>query len=91
MYYGSIKKLSELKYDPNDAFIGYTIAVESDLYALWLSENHYKLLSNFLKYRIGIVVRQGYVFCNSEFACRIVMEFTTSIPYDHIIILKGLF
>lgn len=91
MYYGSIKKLSDLKYDPDDACIGYTIAVESELYPMWLNDNRYKLLSNFLKYRFGIVVRQGYVFCNSDFACRIVMEFTSSVPYDHIIVMKGLF
>lgn len=91
MYYGSIKKLSDLKHNPNDAYIGYTIAVESDLYPMWLNDNHYKLLSNFLKYRIGIVVRQGYVFCNSDFACRIVMEFASSIPYNKVIVMKGLF
>lgn len=90
MYFGSVKKLSDLKYDPNDAYIGYTIAVESDLYSLWLNDDHYKLLSNFLKFRIGLVVRQGYVFCNSDFACRLVMEFT-SIPYDKILVMKGLF
>lgn len=90
MYYGSIHKLSELKYDPNDAYIGYSIAVESDLYSVWLNDNHYKLLSNFLKNRIGIVVRQGYVFCNSDFACHIVSDYT-SIPDNHIIVMKGLF
>lgn len=90
MYYGSIQKLSDLKYDPNDAYIGYTIAVESDLYPVWLNDNHYKLLSNFLKNRIGIVVRQGYVFCNSDFACHIVMDYT-SIPDNKIIVMKGLF
>lgn len=90
MYYGSIKKLSDLKYDPNDAYIGYNIAVESELYSMWLNDNRYKLLSNFLKHRFGIVVRQGYVFCNSDFSCRIVTEFT-SIPYDHVIVMKGLF
>lgn len=90
MYYGSIKKLSDLKYDPNDSYVGYTIAVESDLYPIWLSDNHYNLLSNFLKYRFGIVVRQGYVFCNSDFACHIVMDYT-SIPDNKIIVMKGLF
>lgn len=91
MYYGSIKKLSDLKYDSNDAYIGYNIAVESNLYPIWLNDNHYKLLSNFLKYRYGIVVRQGYVFCNSDFSCHIVMDYTFSIPYDKIIVMKGLF
>lgn len=90
MYYGCVKKLSDLKYDPNDANVVYTIAVESELYPMWLNDNHYKLLSNFLKYRFGIVVRQGYVFCNSDFACRIVTEFT-SIPYGKVIVMKGLF
>lgn len=90
MYYGSIKKLSDLKYDPNDSYIGYTIAVESDLYPIWLNDSHYNLLSNFLKYRFGIVVRQGYVFCNSDFACHIVMDYT-SIPDNKIIVMKGLF
>ena len=90
MYYGSIKKLSDLNYDPNDANIAYSIAVDCDLYSLWLNDDRYKRLSNFLKYRFGIVVRQGYVFCNSDFACHIVMEFT-SIPYNKIIVMKGLF
>lgn len=90
MYYGSINKLSDLKYDPHDAYIGYTIAVESDIYPIWVHDNHYKLLSNFLKYRYGIVVRQGYVFCNSDFACHIVIDYT-SIPDNKIIVMKGLF
>lgn len=91
MYYGSIKKLSDLKYDPNDAYLAYSIAVESDLYSVWLNDDRYKHLTNFLKYRFGIVVRQGYVFCNSDFACHIVMEFAPSIPYNKIIVMKGLF
>lgn len=43
-----------------------------------------------MKYRFGILVRQGYVFCKNDFAFRIVSEFT-SIPDDNIIVMKGLF
>lgn len=90
MYLGSIKKLSDLKSEPNDLDILYQIATESGLYPLWLDDEHYRYLPNFMKYRFGILVRQGYVFCKNDFACRIVIEFT-SIPYVKVIVMKGLF
>lgn len=89
MILSRIKKLSDLRSDPNDWNILYTIATESGLYPLWL-DSHYKYLPNFMKYKFGILVRQGYVFCKNDFACRIVTEFT-SLPYKDIFVMKGLF
>lgn len=85
-----IKTLNDLKAEPNDWNILYQIATESGLYPLWLDNDHYRYLPNFMKYRFGIIVRQGYVFCKNDFACRIVIEFT-SIPYGKVIVMKGLF
>ena len=90
MNFGRIKTLNDLKSDPNDLDILYQIATESGLYPLWLDDEHYRYLPNFMKYRFGILVRQGYVFCKNDFACRIVIEFT-SIPYGKVIVMKGLF
>jgi hypothetical protein len=90
MIFSKIKKLSDLKSVPDDYCLLQRLAIESGLYPLWLDNEHYRYLSNFLKYRFGIVVRQGYVFCKNDFACRIVIEFT-SIPYDNVIIMKGLY
>lgn len=85
-----IKNLSDLKSEPSDPYILYSIATESGLYSLWLDNDHYKLLPNFMKYKFGIVVRQGYVFCKNDFACRIVTEFT-SVSYKDVFVMKGLF
>lgn len=85
-----IKKLSDLKIEPNDCNILYQIATESGLYPLWLDNVHYRYLSNFMKYKFGILVRQGYVFCKNDFACRIVTEFT-SVSYKDVFVMKGLF
>ena len=85
-----IKTLNDLKSEPNDLDILYQIATESGLYPLWLDDENYRYLPNFMKYRFGILVRQGYVFCKNDFACRIVIEFT-SIPYGKVIVMKGLF
>lgn len=85
-----IKKLSDLKSDPSDLNILYSIATESGLYPLWLDDVHYKYLTNFMKFKFGIIVRQGYVFCKNDFACRIVTEFT-SVAYQDIFVMKGLF
>lgn len=90
MILSRIKKLSDLKADPSDWIILYSIATESGLYPLWLDDDHYKLLPNFMKYKAGIVVRNGYVFCKNDFACRIVTEFT-SISYKDVFVMKGLF
>jgi hypothetical protein len=90
MILSKIKNLSELKEDQNDISILYQIATESGLYSLWLDDNSYRLLPNFLKYKYGIVVRQGYIICNNDFACRIVIEFT-SVPYEKVFVMKGLF
>lgn len=90
MNFGRIKTLNDLKSEPNDLDILYQIATESGLYPLWLDDEHYRYLPNFMKYRFGILVRQGYVFCKNDFACRIVIEFT-SIPYGKVIVMKGLF
>lgn len=90
MILSSIKKLSDLKSYPSDWDILYTIATESGLYALWLDNDHYKYLPNFMKYKFGILVRQGYVFCKNDFACRIVTEFT-SVSYKDVFVMKGLF
>ena len=90
MILSRVKKLSDLKTEPSDWNILYNIATESGLYPLWLDDVHYKYLTNFMKNKYGILVRQGQVFCKNDFACRIVVEFT-SIPYDKIIVMKGLF
>lgn len=90
MNLGRIKSIKDLKYEPNDLDILYQIATESGLYPLWLDDVHYRYLPNFMKYRVGILVRQGYVFCKNDFASRIVIEFT-SIPYCKVIVMKGLF
>lgn len=90
MILGKIKKLSDLKTEPTDWNILYSIATESGLYALWLDDVHFKFLTNFMKYKFGIIVRQGYVFCKNDFACRIVTEFT-SVSYNDIFVMKGLF
>lgn len=90
MFLSSIKKLSDLKLEPNDCNILHQIAIESGLFSLWLDDVHYKFLSNFMKYKYGILVRQGYVFCKNDFACRIVIEFT-SVSYNDVFVMKGLF
>jgi hypothetical protein len=85
-----IKKLSDLKTEPSDWNILYAIATESGLYPLWLDDVHYEYLTNFMKYKFGILVREGYVFCKNDFACRIVTEFT-SVSYKDVFVMKGLF
>lgn len=90
MILSRIKKLSDLKLVPNDWNILYQIATESGLYSLWLDDDHYKTLSNFMKYKFGILVRQGYIFCKNDFSCRIVTEFT-SVFYKDVFVMKGLF
>lgn len=90
MILSRIKNLSDLKTEPSDWDILYSIATESGLYPLWLDDNHYRYLTNFMKYRFGILVRQGYVFCKNDFACRIVTEFT-SVSYKDVFVMKGLF
>lgn len=90
MILARIKKLSDLKLEQNDWNILYSIATESGLYPLWLDDDHYKFLHNFMKYKFGIVVREGYVFCKNDFACRIVIEFT-SVSYKDVFVMKGLF
>lgn len=90
MILSRIKNLSDLKAEPSDFNILYSIASESGLYSLWLDDDHYKFLSNFMKNKIGILVRQGYVFCKNDFACRIVIEFT-SVSYKDVFVMKGLF
>lgn len=85
-----IKNLSDLMYEPSDWDILYSIATESGLYSLWLDDDHYKFLSNFMKNKFGILVRQGYVFCKNDFACRIVIEFTC-VSYKDVFVMKGLF
>lgn len=90
MILSRIKKLSDLKLESNDWNVLYQIATESGLYPLWLDDDHYKFLSNFMKNKYGIVVRQGYVFCKNDFACRIVTEFT-SVSYKDVFVMKGLF
>lgn len=90
MILSRVTNLSDLKAEPNDWNILYSIATESGLYPLWLDNVHYKYLTNFIKYRYGILVRQGYVFCKNDFACRIVTEFT-SVPYKDVFVMKGLF
>lgn len=90
MILSRINKLSDLKTEPGDLNILYSIATESGLYPLWLDDTHYKFLPNFMKFKFGIIVRQGYVFCKNDFACRIVTEFT-SVPYKDVFVMKGLF
>lgn len=90
MILARIKKLSDLHLDPNDYNILYRIATESGLYPLWLDDFHYKYLTNFMKYKYGILVREGYVFCKNDFACRIITEFTT-VCYEDVFVMKGLF
>lgn len=90
MILSRIRNLSDLKIEPDDWYLLYSIATESGLYPLWLDDVHYKYLSNFMKYKFGILVRQGYVFCKNDFACRIVTEFT-SVPYKDVFVMKGLF
>lgn len=90
MILSRIKKLSDLKSEPSDWSILYSIATESELYPVWLDDVHYKYLPNFMKYKFGILVRQGYVFCKNDFAYRIVTEFT-SVSYKDVFVMKGLF
>lgn len=90
MIFARIKTLKDLKSEPYDFDLLYQIATESGLYPLWLDDDNYRYLTNFMKYRFGILVRQGYVFCKNDFACRIVIEFS-SVPYDKVIVMKGLF
>ena len=90
MILSRIKKLSDLKLEPNDLNLLFQIATESGLYSLWLDDDNYKYLSNFMKYKYGILVRQSYVFCKNDFACRIVIEFT-SVSYKDVFVMKGLF
>lgn len=90
MILSRINNLSELKSEPNDWNILYSIASDSGLYSLWLDDIHYKTLTNFMKNKFGILVRQGYVFCKNDFACRIVIEFT-SVSYNDVFVMKGLF
>lgn len=90
MNFLKIKKLGDIKEMPDDINTLYQIAYDCGLYDLWLDDTSYLLLPNFLKYRFGIVVRQGYVFCKNDFACRLIVEFT-NIPYEKIIVMKGLF
>lgn len=90
MFLSKIKKLSDLKSDPMDWNILYSIGTESGLYPLWIDDEHYKFFTNFMKYKFGILVREGYVFCKNDFACRIVTEFT-SVSYKDVFVMKGLF
>lgn len=90
MILSKLKKLSDLKEEPNDIEILYQIAIESCLYDVYLDDPEYRLLGNFMRYKFGIAVRQGYVFCKNDFACRIVIEFT-SIAYEKIFVMKGIF
>ena len=90
MILSNVKKLSDLKVDPNDSMLLYHIATESGLYPLWLDDDKYRYLTNFMKFQFGIVVRQGYIFCKNDFSCRIVIEFT-SVPYEKVFVMKGLF
>lgn len=90
MILSRIKKLSDLKPEPSDWNILYAIGSESGLYSLWLDDVHYKNFTNFMKYKFGILVREGYVFCKNDFACRIVIEFT-SLSYKNVFVMKGLF
>lgn len=90
MNLSSIKKLSDLKSEPGDLNVLYQIASESGLYPLWLEDVRYKYLTTFMKNKFGILVRQGYVFCKNDFACRIVTEFT-SVSYKDVFVMKGLF
>lgn len=90
MILSRIKNLSDLKAEPSDLDILYSIATESGLYSLWLDDDRYKFLPNFMKFKFGILVRQGYVFCKNDFACRIVTEFT-SVSYKDVFVMKGLF
>lgn len=90
MILSRVKKLSDLKSDPSDLNLLYSIATESGLYPLWLDDDHYKFLTNFMKNKFGILVRQGYVFCKNDFAFRIVTEFT-SVCYKDVFVMKVLF
>lgn len=90
MILSRIKKLSDLKTVPSDFNILYSLSTESGLYSLWLDDDHYKYLTNFMKYKFGILVREGYVFCKNDFACRIVTEFTSA-SYKDVFVMKGLF
>lgn len=90
MILSRIKKLSDLKSESSDWDLLYSIATESGLFPVWLDDDHYRYLTNFMKYRFGILVRQGYVFCKNDFACRIVTEFT-SVSYKDVFVMKGLF
>lgn len=90
MNLNSIKKISDRKYETDDWSILYSIATESGLYPLWLDDDRYRYFTNFLKYRYGIIVRSGLVFCKNDFACRIVTDLAC-VPYDKVIVMKGLF
>lgn len=90
MILSNLTKLSDLKSDSSDLTLLYSIAEESGLYDLWLDDDYYKVLSNFMKNKFGIAVRHGYVFCKNDFACRIVIEFT-SVSYKDVFVMKGLF
>lgn len=86
----SIKNLSDLKRASfNDKLLVMRIAKQMGVYILY-KHSDYVYLSNFLKYRYGIVVRQGFCFCNNNHAVVCLLLFT-DVPRSHVVFTKGVF
>lgn len=73
----------------DDKVLTFRISQQLDVYILFLHSD-YKYLTNFLKYRYGIIVRQGYVICNNNLAV-VYLLLLSDVPYSHIIFKKGAF
>lgn len=82
--------ITELKASTfDDKVLAFRIAKQLHVYVLFI-HSHYVYLTNFLKYRYGIVVRQGYVICNNNLAVDYLL-LLSDIPFSHIIFNKGAF
>lgn len=73
----------------DDKVLAFQISKQLDVYILFLHSD-YKYLTNFLKFRYGIFVRQGYVICNNNLAVDYLLFFS-DVPCSHIIYNKGAF
>lgn len=82
-----ISELKPASFD--DKVLTFRIAKQLNVYLLFLHSD-YVYLTNFLKYRCGIVVRQGYVICNNNFAVDYLL-LLSDVPCSYIIFNKGAF
>lgn len=72
-----------------DNEILYCISNQLNLYFRFL-DSDYAYLTNYLKFRYGIVVRQGYVICNNNYAVEM-LHLMSNIPRSKIKYIKGAF